>query len=46
MRDAAGHLPMASRFGGAEYRASQPAAVFEFGLARVLDGVAALIDAG
>lgn len=37
-------LPMVSRFGEDAYRASEPEAIFEFGLQRMLDGVAVLID--
>ncbi|WP_188316766.1 TetR/AcrR family transcriptional regulator [Solihabitans fulvus] len=37
-------LPMVSRFGGEAYEASQPESIFEFGLHRMLDGVAALLD--
>ncbi|WP_433663247.1 TetR/AcrR family transcriptional regulator [Nocardia sp. CA-128927] len=36
-------LPMVSQFGAAEYRAAEPANIFEFGLHRMLDGIAALI---
>ncbi|GAA4202816.1 TetR/AcrR family transcriptional regulator C-terminal domain-containing protein [Actinocatenispora rupis] len=37
------HLPMIARFGADSYAASEPEAVFEFGLARMLDGIAALL---
>lgn len=36
-------LPMVARFGEESYRATEPDAVFEFGLARVLDGIAPLL---
>lgn len=38
-----GRLPMVSRFGEEAYRVSAPEAVFEFGLQRALDGIAALL---
>lgn len=37
-------LPMVSRFGTEAYHASEPASIFEFGLSRMLDGIAALLD--
>jgi AcrR family transcriptional regulator len=39
-------LPMVSRFGTESYRATEPDAVFEFGLRRVLAGIDALIERG
>jgi hypothetical protein len=37
---------MVSRFGTESYRATEPDAVFEFGLRRVLAGTGVLIDHG
>lgn len=37
------HLPMVSQFDERAYQASEPGAVFEFGLRRVLDGIGVLI---
>ncbi|OUC99211.1 TetR/AcrR family transcriptional regulator [Streptosporangium minutum] len=39
------HLPMVSEFGTEAFQASEPENIFEFGLHRMLDGVAALLDA-
>ncbi|MEV6229554.1 TetR/AcrR family transcriptional regulator [Saccharopolyspora shandongensis] len=39
----AGRLTMIARFGEESFRASEPASIFEFGLQRLLDGVAQLI---
>lgn len=39
------HLPMVSQFGERTYQASEPDAVFEFGLHRVLDGIGLLVTA-
>ncbi|MET3803138.1 AcrR family transcriptional regulator [Nakamurella sp. UYEF19] len=38
-----GRLPMVSQFGADAFRVSRPQAVFEFGLQRLLDGVAVLL---
>ncbi|GLY92266.1 TetR/AcrR family transcriptional regulator [Actinoallomurus iriomotensis] len=38
-------LPMVSRFGPEAYQASEPESILEFGLQRMLDGIAALISA-
>ncbi|GAA2832605.1 hypothetical protein GCM10010522_58650 [Kribbella solani] len=38
-----GRLPMIARFGRPEYEASTPDRIFDFGLTRLLDGIAALI---
>ncbi|MGC4941222.1 TetR/AcrR family transcriptional regulator [Kribbella sp. DT2] len=43
---AARELPMISRFGPAEYDAVTPERMFEFGLGRLLDGIAAMIGPG
>ncbi|MDX2972960.1 TetR/AcrR family transcriptional regulator C-terminal domain-containing protein [Kribbella solani] len=40
-----GRLPMIARFGQSEYEASAPYRIFDFGLTRLLDGIAALIPA-
>ncbi|WP_344234589.1 TetR/AcrR family transcriptional regulator [Kribbella hippodromi] len=37
------HLPMIARFGQPEYEASTPDRIFDFGLTRLLDGIAVLI---
>ncbi|MFD8555865.1 TetR/AcrR family transcriptional regulator [Streptosporangium canum] len=39
------HLPMVSEFGAEAFQASEPENIFEFGLHRMLDGVATLLDA-
>ncbi|MEV0422832.1 TetR/AcrR family transcriptional regulator [Streptosporangium canum] len=39
------HLPMVSEFGTEAFQASEPENIFEFGLQRMLDGVATLLDA-
>ncbi len=39
------HLPMVSEFGTEAFQASEPENIFEFGLHRMLDGVATLLDA-
>ncbi|MFD8527985.1 TetR/AcrR family transcriptional regulator [Streptosporangium canum] len=41
----AAHLPMVSEFGTEAFQASEPENIFEFGLQRMLDGVATLLDA-
>ncbi|MEU6430918.1 TetR/AcrR family transcriptional regulator [Microbispora sp. NPDC046973] len=41
----ANRLPMVSEFGDEAFEASEPENIFEFGLHRMLDGIAALIDA-
>ncbi|ACZ90416.1 hypothetical protein Aros01_00631 [Streptosporangium roseum] len=38
------HLPMVSEFGTEAFQASEPENIFEFGLQRMLDGVATLLD--
>ncbi|MEU6714203.1 TetR/AcrR family transcriptional regulator C-terminal domain-containing protein [Nonomuraea sp. NPDC046802] len=39
-----GRLPMVSEFGDEAFAASEPANIFEFGLHRMLDGIAVLLD--
>ncbi|MFI6790586.1 TetR/AcrR family transcriptional regulator [Nonomuraea sp. NPDC050383] len=42
----AARLPMVSEFGSEAFQASEPESIFEFGLHRMLDGIAALLDRG
>ncbi|MER6949616.1 TetR/AcrR family transcriptional regulator [Nonomuraea sp. NPDC000554] len=42
----AARLPMVSEFGAEAFQASEPENIFEFGLHRMLDGIATLLEAG
>lgn len=40
------HLPMIAQFDADSFAASEPQAIFEFGLPRILDGIAAMLGRG